>query len=94
MRKMTAEERKEIYSKFGTLEKSINRVLNILESDDRIKEKGLVEKVNQMHKDLHELLTREKVYKAKATTWGIIGGAVGTALIWIAKLFLTKISII
>lgn len=94
MGEMGPEEKKEFYRRFENLERQNIRILNILESDDRIKEKGLVEKVNQMHIDLHELLTRERVYKAKATTWGVIGGAVGTALLWLIKLVLGKLMII
>lgn len=88
---MTPEEKKEFYKRFTSIDKRVDRILGILESDDRIKEKGLVEKVSQMQNDLKELLIREKVYKAKATTWGIIGGAIGTAFIWLGKIVLTKL---
>ena len=91
MSDMTPLEKKDFYKRFDTLEKSIDRILGILESDDKIKEQGLVEKVNSMNRKLTDLLTREKVYKAKATTWGVIGGAIGTALFWFAKILLTKI---
>lgn len=90
MSEMSPIEKKEIYKRFDSLEKGMIRILGILESDEKIKEKGLVEKVNQMQSDLNELLTREKVYKAKATTWGVIGGALTTGLFWIIKTIATK----
>lgn len=94
MSEMTPQEKKDFYKRFDTLERRIDRILGILETDDAIKQKGLVEKVSSMQTMLNELLTREKIYKAKATTWGVIGGAVGTALIWILKIIFTKLIVI
>jgi hypothetical protein len=94
MSEMTPQEKKDFYKRFDVLDRRIDRILGILESDEKIKEKGLVEKVNGMNQKLSELLTREKVYKAKATTWGVIGGAVGTALIWVLKIVFTKLIVI
>ncbi len=91
MEGLTRDEKKEFYRRFSELDKGITRILGILESDDTIKKRGLAETVKIMGNDLSELLTREKVYKAKATTWGIVGGAVGTALVWGAKILITKI---
>lgn len=79
-----------LVNKFEIMEKQMTRVLAILETDEKIKEKGLVEKVSLLSKQLDELLTREKIYKAKATTWGLIGGACGTILIWILKVLFAK----
>lgn len=59
------------------LETSMQRILQILESDSRTNEKGLVEKVGDLQKSLSELLTREKIYKAKAGVWGTVGGIIG-----------------
>lgn len=67
------------------------RILQIMESDDKTKQKGLVETVQENSKLLSELLTREKVYKAKATTWGIIGGGLSAALLWVIKFVIAKI---
>ncbi len=88
---MTPSEKKEFYRRFDVLDKRIDRILGILENDDTIGEDGLVSKVRSIKQSLTELLVREKVYKAKATTWGIIGGAIGTALIWAGKALLTKL---
>ena len=94
MSEMTPTEKKEFYKRFDTLDRRIDRILGILETDDAIKQKGLVEKVSNIQTILNELLTREKIYKAKATTWGIIGGAIGTAIIWVVKILLTKLTVI
>jgi len=67
------------------VEKKLARVLFILESDKRTNQQGLVEKVSSIETKLIALLTREKVYKAKATTWGVIGGIASTLLFWIGK---------
>lgn len=87
---MTSDEKKEIYKRFENLERQNHRILMILESDDKIKEKGLVETVTEIRSDLNELLVREQVYKAKSTTWGVIGGAIVTGLFWLAKLLIGK----
>ena len=88
---MTAEEKREIYSQLDNLKTQNQRILMILESDEKIREKGLVESVSEIKNTLNELLVREKVYKAKATTWGIIGGGLGTAALWVFKLLIGKI---
>ena len=90
MEALSKEEKKDFYKRFNALDKGQARILSILESDDKIKEKGLVETVHIMEKDLSELLTREKVYKAKGTVWGIIGGALFTCCIWLGKYVLAK----
>lgn len=94
MKEMTSEERKEINGRFDSLEKQINRILGILENDESIGEDGLVSKVRSIKKALKELLVREQVYKAKATVWGILGGAIGTVALWIGKVLLSKIFMI
>lgn len=91
METISKEEKKNFYQRFNQLDKGIVRILSILESDDKLKEKGLVETVRVMEKDLSELLTREKVYKAKGTVWGIVGGAVGTSLYFFGKFMIAKI---
>lgn len=93
---LTKDEKKHFYKRFDTLDRGVIRILSILESDDKLNKQGLVEKVSTIDIKLAELLTREKIYKAKATTWGIVGGAVGTAsvwiIIWIVKVIAPKIA--
>lgn len=89
----TKEEKKEFYKRFSDLDRRLDRILSILESDDKTKEKGVVETLRIVVKDVSELLTREKIYKSKATTWGVVGGAVGTAFLWGFKYLIAKIII-
>lgn len=88
---MDNQERKQIYDKLDTLQTSMTRILGIIESDDTIKQKGLVEKVELMNSQLTELLTREQIYKAKATTWGTIGGFLGAIIISVIQILLNKL---
>lgn len=88
---MEDSERIQLKEKINKLETGMSRILFILESDEKIKEKGLVEKVNGVRHDLSELLTREKVYIAKATTWGTVGGAIGGSIVLAVKFLATKI---
>lgn len=91
MSEMTPEEKIEINKKFDELNMKMTRILGILENDTAIGEDGLVKKVRTIGAKLEELLVREQVYKAKATTWGIIGGAIGTVLFWFGKFIITKV---
>lgn len=56
------------------LDEKVTKILFHLESDPRTNTKGLVEKFGIMEAQISDLLTREKVYKAKATAWGAVGG--------------------
>lgn len=58
------------------LDDKVTKILFHLESDPRTNTKGLVEKFGIMEGQIQDLLTREKVYKAKAGVYGVFGGAV------------------
>ena len=94
MDELSKEEKKQFYKRFDSLDKGMIRILSILEKDDAIGEKGLVYTVHIMERKLEELLTREKIYKAKATTWGIVGGALGTSIIWFGKYIMAKLFVL
>ncbi len=91
--KLSEKEKSYFLKRLDTLDSSMVRILSILEADEKIGEKGLVKTVREIEEKLSELLTREKVYKSKATTWGIIGGAVSAVLIWVLKFAITKLII-
>jgi len=90
MGEMTPQEKKEFYNKFDDLDRNIQRILFILESDSRTGEKGLVERVHNVEEDVREIKLRETIFKTKASTWGIVGGSIAAFLYWAAKLLLTK----
>jgi hypothetical protein len=91
---LSKEEKKNFYERFTSIEKSLDRILGILEIDQKLGEKGLVITVKEIQKTLQELLIRELVYKAKATTWGIIGGSIVTAIVYFVKFAFAKLMII
>ncbi len=83
---MTPEQKKVLYD----LKSSVDRILFILESDNKTNDIGLVEKVNKMDKTLQQLLMREEIYKAKASVWGVIGGAVISIVLMFLKFLMAK----
>lgn len=72
------------------LEENVSKIVFLLESDEQFHTKGLVEKVDNIGTSLDKLLVREQIYKTKATTWGIVGGAIGTVFLWIGKVIFAK----
>lgn len=83
---MTNEEK----TAFGEMRKDVTKILFYLESDKTTNQKGLVERVKEIEGKLDELVVENKILKAKAATYGVIGGALLSGLIWLAKLLLTR----
>lgn len=67
--------------------KKVDKILFYLESDEKTKQEGLVEKVGRIDSELDNLLGREKVYLARFSIIAFLGGAI-FQLIW---LFIGKI---
>lgn len=61
----------------------IDRILSILENDDSINKIGLVHQVQQNQNRLDILEQKEKIYNAKATLLGVVGGLLITIINWI-----------
>lgn len=61
----------------------IDRILSILENDDSINKIGLVHQVQQNQNRLDVLEQKEKIYNAKATLLGVVGGLLITIINWI-----------
>lgn len=76
-------------NEFQDLTKKVDKILFYLESDEKTKQEGLVEKVSRIDSELENLLTREKVYLAKFSVFAFFGGA-AFQMFWIVvqKLFL------
>lgn len=66
----------------------IDRILSILENDESINKIGLVYQVQKNEEKLNNLLEREKIYTAKATILGFIGGFIVTFLTWLINHFI------
>lgn len=73
-------------TKLERFEKTLDRAIFYLESDPKTNRKGAIEELAEVKELLTDLLVREKVYKAKATVFGIVGAAVFTIL-WKAIVF-------
>lgn len=58
----------------NTLNKKVDKILFYLESDEKTKQEGLVEKVSRIDNDLEKLLTREKIYLARFSLLAFLGG--------------------
>ena len=75
---------------FEALEKKVDRILFYLESDASTHQQGLVEKVSIIEKQVNDILTREKIYLAKATAFGAFGAVIFTIIWNILQIFFTK----
>lgn len=80
----------DIYERLSVLEKNTTQILFILESNKNTNQKGLVETVDEEKQKLNDLLIREKVFIAKASTYGVIGGILATFTIWTIQFLITK----
>jgi hypothetical protein len=90
MKQMTQEEKKEFGIWKSTIEGKLNRVLYILESDDKTNSKGLVETVNYNHSSIQKIHRDNDVLKAKASVWGVVGAAAFTIITWIVQKIIQK----
>ena len=81
----------EAKEELDSIKRDVTQILFLLESNDKIGQEGLVNKVNRIDSLLQELLIRERVYKAKAATWGAAAGAIITGLIFGLKALALKL---
>lgn len=70
------------------ISQKLDRVLYILENDDKTNRKGLVQDVNDLKLQVQELLTKERINESKTALLGAIGGAVFTIAFWILQYFI------
>ena len=68
----------------------LDRVLYILENDNKTNRKGLVEEVSEIKKDLDQLITKDKILSGKIAVVGFIGGFGFTLISWIFNNFYNK----
>jgi hypothetical protein len=73
-----------------TLEQKIDRVLYILENDDKTDRKGLVKQVEDMEQALDEIILNQKMFAFKVAFLGALGGFLFTALVWIYDKIIIK----
>jgi hypothetical protein len=73
-----------------SLEQKIDRVLYILENDDKTSRKGLVKQVEDMEQALDEIILNQKMFAFKVAFLGAVGGFLFTALVWIYDKIIVK----
>lgn len=66
----------------------LDRVLYILENDDKTNRKGLVQEVNDIKLQVQELITKDRIGESKTALLGVIGGALSTIAFWIIQYFI------
>lgn len=77
----------ETQSQITQLLTSTQRILYILESDDKTKSKGLVEKVDDMQDHIDDIIINNK---AKNIFYGAGAGLAITIIAWFLKFVITK----
>lgn len=65
-----------------TLNQKIDRILYILENDDKTNRTGLVQDVADMKISIEELMFKQKMFAAKVAFLGVIGGFLFSVLVW------------
>ncbi len=65
-----------------TLGQKIDRILYILETDEKTHRKGLVEEVSDIKITLEDLIFKQKMFAAKVAFLGVVGGFLFSVLVW------------
>lgn len=65
-----------------TLAQKIDRVLYILENDEKTNRTGLVEDVANIKLTLEDLVFKQKIFAAKVAFLGVVGGFIFSVLVW------------
>ena len=65
-----------------TLSQKIDRILYILENDEKTNRTGLVQDVADMKISIEDLIIDKKIFVAKVAFLGAVGGFLFTILVW------------
>ena len=65
-----------------TLSQKIDRILYILENDEKTNRKGLVQDVADMKLAIEDIIIDKKIFVAKVAFLGAVGGFLFTVLVW------------
>ena len=68
----------------------LNRILQILESDEKTKQMGLVERSSDNSKRIYKIEQDQKIAAAKHTAYGVAGGSFISVLYTLVKFLFTK----
>lgn len=69
---------------YQDLNKKLDRLLFIIDNDEKTNRKGLVEDVANMKATLEDLVFKQKMFVAKVAFIGAVGGFLFTVLVWIS----------
>lgn len=65
-----------------TLSQKIDRILYILENDDKTNRTGLVQDVADMKTAIEDIIVEKKMFAAKVAVLGVVGGFLFSVLVW------------
>lgn len=65
-----------------TLSQKIDRILYILENDEKTNRTGLVQDVADMKLSIEDIIFEKKMFAAKVAFLGVVGGFIFSILVW------------
>lgn len=65
-----------------TLSQKIDRILYILENDEKTNRTGLVQDVADMKLSIEDIIVEKKMFAAKVAVLGVVGGFIFSVLVW------------
>ena len=65
-----------------TLSQKIDRILYILENDEKTNRTGLVQDVADMKLAIDDIIVEKKMFAAKVAVLGVVGGFLFSVMVW------------
>ena len=81
---------KEQMDEINNINIKLNRILQILESDDKTNQKGLVEVAMSNEVRIAKLEREREIVKKVNGAYGFVGAGIFGIVVWIVKLFANK----
>ena len=81
---------KEQMDEINNINIKLNRILQILESDDKTNQKGLVEVAISNEVRISKLEREREIVKKVNGAYGFVGAGIFGIVVWIVKLFANK----
>jgi len=82
---------KEQMTEINNINIKLNRILQILESDDKTNQKGLVEIAISNEVRIAKLEREREIVKKVNGAYGFVGAGIFGIVVWIVKLFANKL---
>jgi hypothetical protein len=71
-----------------TISQKLDRILSILENDEKTGRKGSVQKISDLENEVELLKTKDKITESKTALLGTIGGFLAMFIAWIFEHFI------